>query len=350
MKEPRDVGSQENLRPIEMEMWMEGLDRRDTSSGNEHQLVLGPAGSGKRTFLRHAVAEMNADPVLAGRYHPVWVPETQEPQTVGQLWQAVADQLDEDRGRAPGPARTGAQDDRMLRDLSLAAIAEHAGEVEKGILIVVPDFASRLDRLIGSWDASWILRHPLQQMKSITLWGGALTRVRGFRDPKHALYNGMRERVMHPMNEPQAKAIWIREGNPEPRDEDLQAVHEGCKGNAGLIVETARAYTAGTFSDVRDAVRGAVRRALPGVEEKLQLLEPEVEAIWKLLAQRNEGVSMPEIREETGLEGKLCTDAVYWGIGAREFVYEDPKETTLRKFVLRDQAGSLIWRSAYALH
>ena len=81
--------------------------RECTGSANQHQIVIGPRGSGKTSLLLRVGAEIRRDDDLSARFFPVvFAEESYEVSTAGEFWLECVSRLADQAQRTGTTDRT----------------------------------------------------------------------------------------------------------------------------------------------------------------------------------------------------------------------------------------------------
>ena len=164
------------VRTHEFESLIESLSAC-TGDSNQHQIVIGPRGSGKTSLLLRVAAEVRRDADLAAGFFPiVFAEESYEVSTAGEFWLECLGRLaDQALEREDAPdlhatlvALRAIHDDRTLAERCLAALLDFADREGKRLVLMVENlnmmFRDMMDR-----DAGWRLRKILQNEPRIIL-------------------------------------------------------------------------------------------------------------------------------------------------------------------------------------
>ena len=203
------------VRTHEFESLIESLSAC-TGDSNQHQIVIGPRGSGKTSLLLRVAAEVRRDADLAARFFPiVFAEESYEVSTAGEFWLECLARLAiqaPEREDAPNLHTTLADlrtihDDRTLGERCLAALLDFADREGKRLVLMVENlnmmFRDMMDR-----DAGWRLRKILQNEPRIILLASATSRFDEIDHPDHALYDQFRVLTLRPLNTAECAALW----------------------------------------------------------------------------------------------------------------------------------------------
>ena len=203
------------IRTSEFESMVEIL-RDCTGSSNQHQIVIGPRGSGKTSLLLRVAAEVRRDADLARSFFPiVFAEESYEVGSAGEFWleclARLADQAPP-REDAPDLHRTLEDlrtigDDQTLAERCLAALLDFSDHLGRRLVLLVENlnmmFGDITDRDVG-----WRLRKILQTEPRIVLLASATSRFDEIDKPDHALYDLLRTLTLRPLDTNECAVLW----------------------------------------------------------------------------------------------------------------------------------------------
>ena len=224
------------VRKAEFDSMVEML-RECTGPSNQHQIVIGPRGSGKTSLLLRVAAEVRRDPELSRRFFPVvFAEESYEVASAGEFWLEALTRL-ADHAPAPDDAadlhrtledlRT-IQEDRALGDRCLGALLDFSDREGKRLALMVENLNSMF-RDMSDRDAGWRLRKILQTEPRIVLLASATSRFAEIDHPDHALYDLFRVRALQPLDTEECAVLWgdgLRHASPAD-DPPLGDPHRG---------------------------------------------------------------------------------------------------------------------------
>jgi hypothetical protein len=200
-------------RRAELDSLLETLHNNTTSS-NQHVLVIGRRGMGKTMLVRRLALAIERDTELASRWYPIlFGEEAYGVSTAGELWLEALHQL----GVQTGDARwrnahevlRQERDERRLRDLALARLLDFADERGVRLMIVVENLQDILGQQMPE-DEGWTLRHTLLNEPRVMLLATATNRFDDIDTPKAASYELFGVLNLRPLDSEECRALWER--------------------------------------------------------------------------------------------------------------------------------------------
>ena len=263
------------VRKTEFELLVDVL-RECTGSANQHQLVVGPRGSGKTSLLLRVTVEVRRDAVLAARCFPiVFAEESYEVATAGEFWlECLSHLAAQSPRREDGPdlQRTveelrATRDDQLLADRCLGALLDFADRQDKRLLLVVGDLNTLFRDMTGR-DVGWKLRKVLQTEPRIILFASTTSRFEEIDHPDRALYDLFQVRTLRPLDTEQCAVLWETVAGREPARRTVRSLEVLTGGSPRLIAIVAR-FAAGcpsasswptcwTWSTITRSTSGAI--------------------------------------------------------------------------------------------
>ena len=302
------------VRTTEFELLLEAL-RECTGNSNQHQLVIGPRGSGKTSLLLRVAVEVGRDAPLAARFLPIiFAEESYEVATAGEFWlecltnlaaQAPKGEDSPDLNRTVAELRT-IRDDQALSDRCLGALLDFADREDKRLVLMVEN----LNMLFGDMadpDAGWRLRKVLQTERRIIVFASATSRFDEIDNPDCALYDLFRVRTLRPLDTSQCAVLWETVSGRRPAPEAVRALEILTGGSprllsivasfgAGLSFRDLMAHLLDLVDDHTEYFKGHLE-SLPAQERRVYLA---LAALWKPATTR-------EIADQARLETSPCS-------------------------------------------
>ena len=205
------------VRTHEFESLVEALSECMGVS-NQHQIVIGPRGSGKTSLLLRVATEVRRDADLAASFFPiVFAEESYEVGTAGEFWLECLARLAiqaPERENAPDLHATLSDlrtihDDRTLGERCLASVLDFADREDKRLVLMVENL-NMMFRDMMDPDAGWRLRKVLQTEPRIILLGSATSRFDEIDHPDHALYDQFRVLTLRSLTTAECAVLWER--------------------------------------------------------------------------------------------------------------------------------------------
>ena len=302
------------VRTHEFESLVEALSEC-TGDSNQHQIVIGPRGSGKTSLLLRVAAEVRRDADLAARFFPiVFAEESYEVSTAGEFWleclARLADQAPE-REDAPDLHATlvalrAIQDDQMLGERCLAALLDFADRESKRLVLMVENlnmmFRDMMDR-----DAGWRLRKILQNEPRIILLASATSRFNEIDHPDHALYDQFRVLTLRPLDTAECAALWETVAGQSRPTNTIRSLEILTGGSPRLLAIVARFGAGLSFRNLMDKLLDLVDDHTEYFKSHLESLPAQERRVYLALAELWKPAFTKEIAERARLETSKCS-------------------------------------------
>ena len=302
------------VRTHEFESLVESLSAC-TSDSNQHQIVIGPRGSGKTSLLLRVAAEVRRDADLATRFFPiVFAEESYEVSTAGEFWleclARLADQAPE-REDAPNLHGTLAdlraiQDDRTLGERCLTVLLDFADRENKRLVLMVENlnmmFRDMMDR-----DAGWRLRKILQNEPRIILLASATSRFDEIDHPDHALYDQFRVLTLRPLDTAECAALWETVAGQSPPKKTIRSLEILTGGSPRLLAIVARFGAGLSFRELMDSLFDLVDDHTEYFKSHLESLPAQERRVYLALADIWKPALTKEVAERARLETSKCS-------------------------------------------
>ena len=302
------------VRTHEFESLIESLSAC-TGDSNQHQIVIGPRGSGKTSLLLRVAAEVRRDADLAARFFPiVFAEESYEVSTAGEFWLECLARLAiqaPEREDAPNLHTTLADlrtihDDRTLGERCLAALLDFADREGKRLVLMVENlnmmFRDMMDR-----DAGWRLRKILQNEPRIILLASATSRFDEIDHPDHALYDQFRVLTLRPLNTAECAALWETVAGQSRPTNTIRSLEILTGGSPRLLAIVARFGTGLSFRELMDSLFDLVDDHTEYFKSHLESLPTQERRVYLALADIWKPALTKEVAERARLETSKCS-------------------------------------------
>ena len=301
------------VRQAEFDSMVEML-RECTGPSNQHQIVIGPRGSGKTSLLLRVAAEVRRDPELSRRFFPVvFAEESYEVASAGEFWLEALSRL-ADQAPAPDDAadlhrtledlRT-IQEDRALGDRCLGALLDFSDREGKRLALMVenlnPMFRDMSDR-----DAGWRLRKILQTEPRIVLLASATSRFAEIDHPDHALYDLFRVRALQPLDTEECAVLWETvSGTRAPQTIRPLEILTG--GSPRFVAIVAHFGARLSFRELMGDLLDLVDEHTEYFKGHIEALPPQERRVYLALANLWKPATTREIAERSRIETSKCS-------------------------------------------
>ena len=243
------------VRHTYLELILEVL-REGGGSANQHQLVVGPRGSGKTTLVRRVAAEARREKDLASRWYPVvFGEEAYAVGTPGEFWLEalfyLADQTQQERWSKAYDELQNERDETRLRERALSQRMDFADQQGKRILLVVEN----LNMLLGEQlerDSDWDIRHTLQNEPRILLLGTATSRFEEIESIDRAWFELLTIHELKPLDAAECLTLWQAVSGDELGTEKIRPIQILTGGNPRLLIILAKFAAKRSFRELMD--------------------------------------------------------------------------------------------------
>ena len=301
------------VRTAEFDSIVEVL-RGCTGPSNQHQIVIGPRGSGKTSLLLRVAAEVRRDPELSRGFFPVvFAEESYEVSSVGEFWlealSRLADQPAQDD--APDLHRTlqdlrAIQDDQALGDRCLGALLDFSDREDKRLVLMVENLNSMF-RDMSDRDAGWRLRKVLQTEPRIILLASATSRFDEIDHPDHALYDLFRVHTLQPLDTKECATLWETvSGTPPPR-QTIRPLEILTGGSPRLVAIVARFGADLSFRELMDDLLDLVDEHTEYFKSHIEALPAQERRVYLALADLWKPATTREIAERSRVDTSKCS-------------------------------------------
>ena len=302
------------VRTHEFESLIESLSAC-TGDSNQHQIVIGPRGSGKTSLLLRVAAEVRRDADLAARFFPiVFAEESYEVSTAGEFWLECLARLAiqaPEREDAPNLHTTLADlrtihDDRTLGERCLAALLDFADREGKRLVLMVENlnmmFRDMMDR-----DAGWRLRKILQNEPRIVLLASATSRFDEIDHPDHALYDQFRVLTLRPLDTAECAALWETVAGQSRPTKTIRSLEILTGGSPRLLAIVARFGAGLSFRELMDSLFDLVDDHTEYFKSHLESLPAQERRVYLALADIWKPALTKEVAERARIETSKCS-------------------------------------------
>ena len=303
------------VRTRELESIVEML-RECTGSSNQHQIVIGPRGSGKTSLLLRVAAEVRRDAGLSAAFFPVvFAEESYEVATAGEFWlECLARLADQAPQREDGAElrltfedlRT-IRDDRMLGERCLAALLDFSDRDGRRLVLMVENLNMMFRDMADSWDTGWRLRKTLQTEPRIILLASATSRFDEIDHPEHAMYDLFRTLTLRPLDTSECAVLWeaVSGGGHPPKA--IRSLEILTGGSPRLLAILARFGGGLSFRELMADLLNLVDDHTEYFKSHLESLPAQERRVYLALADLWKPAFTKEIADRARLETSKCS-------------------------------------------
>ena len=302
------------VRTHEFKSMIEML-RDCTGNSNQHQIVIGPRGSGKTSLLLRVAAEVRRDADLAAGFFPiVFAEESYEVGTAGEFWLECLARLAiqaPEREDAPDLHRTLAdlraiQDDQMLGERCLAALLDFADREGKRLVLMVENL-NMMFRDMTDGNAGWRLRKVLQTEPRIVLLASATSRFDEIDQRDHALYDLFRVLTLRPLNTDECALLWETVSGQRRPTKTIRSLEILTGGSPRLLAIVARFGAGFSFRELMDNLFDLVDDHTEYFKSHLESLPAQERRVYLALADLWKPALTKEVAERARIETSKCS-------------------------------------------
>ena len=303
------------VRTTEFELLVEVL-REATGRSNQHQIVIGPRGSGKTSLLLRVVAEVSRDAALASRFFPVvFAEESYEVATAGEFWLECLTNLAAQATRredAPDLHRTvdelrAIRDDQTLADRCLGALLDFADREDKRLVLLVENLNMLFRDMADSDAVGWRLRKSLQTEPRIIVFASATSRFDEIDNPNRALYDLFRVLTLRPLDRNQCAVLWETVSGRSPAPGTIRPLEILTGGSPRLISIVARFGAGLSFRELMTDLYDLVDDHTEYFKSHLESLPAQERRVYLALATLWKPATTREIADDARLETSTCS-------------------------------------------
>ena len=303
------------VRTSEFESIVEML-RECTGSSNQHQIVIGPRGSGKTSLLLRVAAEARRDAGLSSAFFSiVFAEESYEVATAGEFWLECLSRLaDQAPPREGGPDLRltfedlrAIRDDRTLGERCLAALLDFSDREDRRLVLMVENLNMMFRDMADSREAGWRLRKTLQTEPRIILLASATSRFTEIDHPDHALYDLFRTLTLRPLDTNECAALWERvSGRCAPQD-TIRSLEILTGGSPRLLAIVARFGAGLSFRELMADLLNLVDDHTEYFKSHLESLPAQERRVYLALADLWKPAFTKEIADRARIETSKCS-------------------------------------------
>ena len=289
--------------------------RECTGTSNQHQIVIGPRGSGKTSLLLRVAVEVRTDPDLAERFFPViFAEESYEVATAGEFWLECLSRLaqqvphtesEPDLLRTCEELRT-LRDDRGLGERCLGALQDFSDRQGKRLVLIVENL-NMMVRDMTDRHAGWRLRQTLQTDPRILLLASATSRFDEIDDPDHAFYDLFRELRLRPLDLDACATLWQNVSGQQRAPQTIQALRILTGGSPRLLTIVARFGEKLSFRELMADLLDLVDDHTEYFKSHLDALPAQERRVYLALADLWKPATTREIAERSRVEVNKCS-------------------------------------------
>ena len=289
--------------------------RESTGNSNQHQIVIGPRGSGKTSLLLRVAAEVRGAPDLSARFFPiVFAEESYEVATAGEFWleclSRLADQVprredEPDLHRTFNELRT-LRDDQILGDRSLGALQDFADREDKRLVLVVENLNMMFGDMVDE-DAGWRLRQTLQIEPRILLLASATSRFDEIDEPDRPLYELFRVLQLRSLDVEECATLWRTVSGQHRTMQTIQALRILTGGSPRLLTIVARFGANLSFGQLMADLLNLVDDHTEYFKSHLDALPAQERRVYLALADLWKPATTREIADRSRVEINKCS-------------------------------------------
>lgn len=289
--------------------------RENTGSSNQHAIVVGPRGSGKTTLLLRVALEIQSNPELSSRLHPiVFAEESYGVSTCGEFWLECLSRLAEQvprRDGEPDLQRTvdevrKERNDRSLRERCLGAVVEFADREGKRLVLVAENLNMMFSEMKDS-QAEWCLRKTLQTEPRIMMIGSATSRFGEIDRPDRALFDLFRILQLHPLDRDESVALCERVSGKSLKRRAARRLQILTGGSPRLLTIMARFGAAQSFHNLMADLLTVVDEHTAYFKSHLESLPAQERRVYLALAALWKPATAREVADRARMDTSKCS-------------------------------------------
>ncbi len=302
------------VRTSEFESIVEALRECDGSS-NQHQIVIGPRGSGKTSLLLRVAAEARRDAGLSAAFFPVvFSEESYEVATAGEFWLECLSRLADQAPRredAPDLRRSfedlrAIRDDQALGDRCLGALLDFSDREDKRLVLMVENL-NMMFKDMADPDAGWRLRQVLQTEPRIVLIASATSRFDEIDNPSLALYDLFRVLTLRPLDTKECAVLWEAASGQRRPPETIRSLEILTGGSPRLLAIVARFGAGLSFRELMADLLDLIDDHTEYFKSHLETLPAQERRVYLALADLWKPALTKEIADRARLETSKCS-------------------------------------------
>ena len=303
------------VRTSELESIVEML-RECTGSSNQHQIVIGPRGSGKTSLLLRVAAEVRRDAGLSSAFFPVvFAEESYEVAAAGEFWleclSRLADQAPQREGgpdlRLTVEDLRAIRDDRTLGERCFAALLDFSDREGKRLVLMVENLNMMFRDMADSGKAGWRLRQTLQTELRIALLASATSRFDEIDHPDHALYDLFRILTLRPLDTNECAVLWEAVSGQRHPPETIRSLEILTGGSPRLLAIVARFGGGLSFHELMADLLDLVDDHTEYFKSHLESLPAQERRVYLALADLWKPALTKEVADRSRLDTSKCS-------------------------------------------
>ena len=303
------------VRTNELKSIVEML-RECTGSSNQHQIVIGPRGSGKTSLLLRVAAEVHRDAGLSSAFFPVvFTEDSYGVATAGGFWLECLSLLaDKAPQRKDGSDLhltvedlRALRDDRTLAERCLGALLDFSDREDRRLVLMVENLNMMFRDMADSREAGWRLRETLQTEPRIVLLASATSRFDAIDHPDHALYDLFRTLTLHPLDTNECAVLWEAVSGQRHPPEAIRSLEILTGGSPRLLAIVARFGGGLSFRELMANLLDLVDDHTEYFKSHPESLPAQERRVYLALADLWKPAFTKEIADRVRLETSKCS-------------------------------------------
>lgn len=289
--------------------------RESTGKSNQHQLVIGPRGSGKTSLLLRIAAEIRRNDELSSSFFPlVFAEESDFVASAGSFWLECLFRLQEQAPDSADAARLQRTldelrvlpDDTAMADRCLGALLDWADREDKRLVLMVENLNALFTDMEDS-KAGWRLRKVLQTEPRIILFASATSRFDEIDDPDRAMYDIFGIRTLRPLTTSECAILWETVSGHFPSPERVRSLEILTGGSPRLLVIVARFGSGLSFRNLMDDLLDLIDDHTEYFRSHLESLPAQERRVYVALAVLWKPATAKEVSGYARIEVSKCS-------------------------------------------